>query len=139
MKRYENIDMEDTQTWSNQVFFTRQLWNMLVLARVITIGAYNRNESRGAHYKPEFPDRNDDEWLKTTLEYQGREEAPKFTYEPVDVSLIPPRKRDYTSKSKGGKNNGDNQSVKDTPEELRQNDSNTNEKEQKSQNKNQLS
>lgn len=38
--------------------------NMLVLARVITIGAYNRNESRGAHYKPEFPDRNDDEWLK---------------------------------------------------------------------------
>lgn len=65
MKRYEDIDMEDTQTWSNQaVFFTRQLWNMLVLARVITIGAYNRNESRGAHYKPEFPDRNDDEWLK---------------------------------------------------------------------------
>ena len=50
MKRYEDIDMEDTQTWSNQaVFFTRQLWNMLVLARVITIGAYNRNESRGAH------------------------------------------------------------------------------------------
>lgn len=78
--------------------------------------------------------------VKTTLaEYQGREEAPKFTYEPVDVSLIPPRKRDYTSKSKGGKNTADNQSVKDTPEELRQNDSNTNEKEQKSQNKNQLS
>ena len=53
MERYQNIDMEDTQTWSNQaVFFTRQLWNMLQLARVITIGAYNRNESRGAHYKP---------------------------------------------------------------------------------------
>ena len=33
-------------------------------ARVITIGAYNRNESRGAHYKPEFPERNDEEWLK---------------------------------------------------------------------------
>ena len=31
---------------------------------VITIGAYNRNESRGAHYKPEFPERNDEEWLK---------------------------------------------------------------------------
>ena len=81
-----------------------QLWNMLVLARVITIGAYNRNESRGAHYKPEFPDRNDDEWLKTTMaHYRGRTEKPEFTYEPVDVSLIPPRKRDYTSKSKGGK------------------------------------
>lgn len=68
MERYQNIDMEDTSTWSNQaVFFTRQLWNMLVLARVITIGAYNRNESRGAHYKPEFPDRNDEEWLKQRL------------------------------------------------------------------------
>ena len=55
------------------------------------------------------------------------------------MGLIPPRKRDYTSKSKGGKNNGDNQSVKDTPEELRQNDSNTNEKEQKEPKQNQLS
>ena len=39
MKRYEDIDMEDTQTWSNQaVFFTRQLWNMLVLARGLRLG-----------------------------------------------------------------------------------------------------
>src|SRR5699024_4549426 len=75
MERYQDIDMEDTSTWSNQaVFFTRQLWNMLVLARVITIGAYNRNESRGAHYKPEFPDRNDEEWLKTTIaQFRGAE------------------------------------------------------------------
>ncbi|MBW6351536.1 hypothetical protein KZ939_34160, partial [Pseudomonas aeruginosa] len=87
MKRYEDIDMEDTQTWSNQaVFFTRQLWNMLVLARVITIGAYNRNESRGAHYKPEFPERNDEEGLKTTMaSFQGAIEKPRFTYDTVDV------------------------------------------------------
>jgi len=55
----------------------------------------NRNESRGAHYKPDFPERNDDEWLKTTIaEYS--EEAPVFSYEPVDVSLVEPRKRDYS-------------------------------------------
>jgi succinate dehydrogenase / fumarate reductase flavoprotein subunit len=101
MERYKNINMDDTKKWSNQgAFFTRQLWNMLVLARVITIGAYNRNESRGAHYKPEFPERNDDEWLKTTkASFQGNTEEPKFEYEDVDVSLIPPRKRDYSSKS----------------------------------------
>ncbi|WP_414055127.1 succinate dehydrogenase flavoprotein subunit [Macrococcus equi] len=105
MERYHNIDMEDTALWSNQaVFFTRQLWNMLVLARVMTIGAYNRNESRGAHYKPEFPERNDEEWLKTTMaKFKGAKEAPEFFYEPVDVSLIPPRVRDYSKKSKGGK------------------------------------
>src|SRR5690625_3617020 len=62
MERYKQININDTQKWSNQAaFFTRQLWNMLELARVITIGAYNRNESRGAHFKPEFPDRNDEE------------------------------------------------------------------------------
>lgn len=98
MERYQNINIDDTKQWSNQAaFFIRQLWNMLVLARVITIGALNRNESRGAHYKPEFPDRNDEEWLKTTKAYfDGPLEAPKFEYEDVDVSLIPPRVRDYS-------------------------------------------
>ncbi len=105
MERYQNINIGDTKRWSNQAaFFTRQLWNMLVLSRVITIGALNRNESRGAHYKPDFPERNDEEWLKTTkAHYEGPFEAPRFEYEEVDVSLIPPRKRDYSAASKGGK------------------------------------
>ncbi|WP_017549055.1 succinate dehydrogenase flavoprotein subunit [Salinicoccus carnicancri] len=103
MERYKRININDTKKWSNQAaFFTRQLWNMLVLARVITIGAYNRNESRGAHYKPEFPERNDDEWLKTTMaHFEGADQAPRFDYQDVDVSLIPPRKRDYSKKSEG--------------------------------------
>src|SRR5699024_2893431 len=63
LERWNNINLNDTSRWSNQgVMFTRQLKNMLHLARVITIGAYNRNESRGAHYKPEFPERNDEEF-----------------------------------------------------------------------------
>ena len=41
--------------------FVRHLQNMLVLARVIAQGARNRDESRGAHFKPEFPKRDDDE------------------------------------------------------------------------------
>lgn len=103
MDRYKRININDTKKWSNQAaFFTRQLWNMLVLARVITIGAYNRNESRGAHFKPDFPERNDEEWLKTTKAYfEGPLEAPRFEYEDVDTSLIPPRKRDYSKKAEG--------------------------------------
>lgn len=101
MERYQRININDTSRWSNQgAMFTRQLWNMLQLARVITQGAMNRNESRGAHYKPEFPDRNDEEWLKTTVAtYDKENNKPVFTYEDVDTSLIEPRKRDY-SKSK---------------------------------------
>jgi len=100
MERYQNINVNDTSKWSNSgAAFTRQLWNMFELARVITQGAYNRNESRGAHYKPEFPERNDDEWLKTTkARFNPATNAPEFSYEDVDVSLIKPRKRDYTSK-----------------------------------------
>ncbi|HEX6715827.1 MAG TPA: hypothetical protein VF088_01880, partial [Pyrinomonadaceae bacterium] len=53
------------------------------------------NESRGAHFKPEFPDRDDENFLKTTIaEYSG--EGPVLSYDPVDVSLIAPRKRDYS-------------------------------------------
>ncbi|GEN31460.1 succinate dehydrogenase / fumarate reductase flavoprotein subunit [Cerasibacillus quisquiliarum] len=98
LERWENININDTSRWSNSgVMFTRQLKNMLHLARVITLGAYNRDESRGAHYKPEFPDRNDEDWLKTTIAMFNEEKnAPEFSYEDVDVSLIKPRKRDYT-------------------------------------------
>ncbi|MEI4790168.1 succinate dehydrogenase flavoprotein subunit [Bacillus sp. FJAT-53060] len=100
MERYKHININDTASWSNQgAAFTRQLDNMLQLARVITIGAYNRNESRGAHYKPEFPERNDDEFLKTTMAtFKGKNQKPAFHYEDVDVSLIAPRKRDYSKK-----------------------------------------
>ncbi|MEC3882827.1 succinate dehydrogenase flavoprotein subunit [Halobacillus sp. HZG1] len=101
MDRYKRININDTSRWSNQgAMFTRQLWNMLQLARVITQGAYNRNESRGAHYKPEFPERNDEEWLKTTVaSFDKENNKPVFRYDEVDTSLIEPRKRDY-SKSK---------------------------------------
>ncbi len=97
LDRYRNISINDSNLWATQaVPHARQLWNMLNLARVITLGALNRNESRGAHYKPDFPDRNDDEFLKTTIaEYSA--EAPVFSYEAVDIGLIEPRKRDYSS------------------------------------------
>ena len=99
LERYNNINVNDTQRWSNQgAAFTRQLKNMLYLARVITLGALNRDESRGAHYKPDFPKRNDEEWLKTTMAKFDGVSAPNFSYEDVDVSLIPPRERDYTKK-----------------------------------------
>ena len=67
---------------------------MLQLARVITLGALKRNESRGAHYKPEFPERNDADFLKTTIA-AFTSEGPEFSYEPVDISLIAPRARKY--------------------------------------------
>lgn len=102
MERYRNISVPDKSEWANQpLLFSRQLWNMLVLARVITLGALRRDESRGAHYKPDFPNRNDAQWLRTTrARFVGPTEAPEFSYEAVDTALLPPRARDYSGKAK---------------------------------------
>lgn len=93
--RWKHIGVADKSRWENQMApFTRQLWNMLELAQVITTGALMRNESRGAHYKPEFPDRDDENFLKTT-KARYTPDGPMIDYEDVDVSLIKPRLRNY--------------------------------------------
>lgn len=96
--RFNRIGMPDTGSHSNQpAVFTRWLNGMLLLAEVITKGALQRDESRGAHYKPDFPERDDDKFLKTTIATHSAG-GPVLTYEPVDITHIQPRKRDYTKK-----------------------------------------
>ncbi|HBT95066.1 MAG TPA: succinate dehydrogenase flavoprotein subunit [Coriobacteriia bacterium] len=97
-ERFKNVGITDTSAWCNtNAPFIRQLGGMIDLAKIITLGALNRNESRGSHYKPEFPERNDAEWLKTTIAtYDPASNGPKLSYEEVDISLIEPRKRDYS-------------------------------------------
>jgi succinate dehydrogenase / fumarate reductase, flavoprotein subunit len=97
LERFNRINLSDKSQWANTSFaFTRQLYNMLQLSRVIAQGAAMRNESRGAHYKPDFPDRDDKNWLKTTKAYFAPDvDEPRFEFEPVDISLIPPRSRRY--------------------------------------------
>jgi len=95
LERWKRIGLDDHSQWNNRtVTFVRQLKNMLELARVITLGALLRNESRGAHYKPEFPNRDDENWLKTTLARYTLD-GPEFSYEEVDLSYIKPRPRRY--------------------------------------------
>jgi succinate dehydrogenase / fumarate reductase flavoprotein subunit len=97
LERFRHINLSDRSQWANtSVIFTRQLYNMLQLSRVIAQGAGMRDESRGAHYKPDFPERDDKNWLKTTKAYFAPDaDEPRFEFEPVDVSLIPPRSRKY--------------------------------------------
>ncbi len=70
--------------------------NMLELSRVVVQGAILRDESRGAHYKPDFPDRNDEKFLKTTkASFTGQIDGPRFEFEDVDIQYIKPRPRRY--------------------------------------------
>jgi succinate dehydrogenase / fumarate reductase, flavoprotein subunit len=94
-ERVKRVNLSDRTQWANQTLqFTRELYNMIILAKVITLGALARDESRGAHYKPDFPERDDAKWLKTTkASYNGGNI--KLDYEAVDTSLIKPRPRRY--------------------------------------------
>jgi succinate dehydrogenase / fumarate reductase flavoprotein subunit len=104
--RWGRIGITDRGRWANhELAFVKQLWNMLELARVITLGALRRDESRGAHYKPEFPERDDVNWLKTT-KARWTSDGPEFGYDPVDVSLIPPRQRKYDVVTAGSARGG---------------------------------
>ena len=95
LERYRRVNLADRSQWANTSFaFARQLYNMLELSRVVVQGAILRDESRGAHYKPDFPDRNDELFLKTTkASFTGS--GPRFQYEAVDTQYIKPRPRRY--------------------------------------------
>jgi succinate dehydrogenase / fumarate reductase flavoprotein subunit len=97
MDRFKKVNLSDKSQWANTSFaFTRQLENMLELSRVVVHGALQRDESRGAHYKPDFPDRNDEKFLKTTkASFAGAGVAPKLEFEAVDIQYIKPRPRRY--------------------------------------------
>jgi succinate dehydrogenase / fumarate reductase flavoprotein subunit len=97
LERMQKVNLSDRSQWANTtIAFVRQLYNMLQLSRVIAQGAAMRDESRGAHYKPDFPERDDKNWLKTTkATFAPDADEPKFEFEPVDISLLPPRPRKY--------------------------------------------
>lgn len=97
-ERYKNIGLSDRGTTLNQTYvFAHQFRAMLEVALVIAKGALLRNEFRGAHFKPEFPERDDENWLKTTIAtYDPNESEPVITYEPIDLRHLDPIHRDYT-------------------------------------------
>ncbi len=100
-ERYKKISLDDQTRFANQTYiFANQFRAMLDLAMVITKGALLRDEFRGAHFKPEFPERDDDKWLKTTIARYGEDE-PEISYQDIDLRhLSEPAKRDYSKAKK---------------------------------------
>lgn len=95
--RYRSVRLSDTGMWSNQnLSFARALRDMILYAEAILKGALQRNESRGAHYKPQHPERDDANFLKTTIAtYDATTDSAQISYQPVDTSLVAPRARTY--------------------------------------------
>jgi succinate dehydrogenase / fumarate reductase flavoprotein subunit len=68
--------------------------SMLDLAEVITLGALNREETRGSHYRLDFKERNDKDWLKHTL-VTKKEGKPHISYKNVNLTRYKPEARKY--------------------------------------------
>ena len=118
-ERWRRCAVSDSGNWTNQnVVFTKSLGDMFPLAKLVLKGALQRDECRGAHYKPDFAmpglqatdpaekrreaeqwcdrfEANTRRWLKSTVAKCGVGGEPEITYEDVDTSLMPPRPRLY--------------------------------------------
>lgn len=79
-----------------ELTFALRIKGMLRLALITARGALARTESRGAHFREDYPARDDANWLSRTLVRWGRDEAtPRFSYEPVGLLDLPPGDRGY--------------------------------------------
>ena len=98
-RRYADISLSDTGLWTNQnLSYARAVGDMLLIADAMIEASILRKESRGSHYRPDYPTRNDEEFLRTTVaSYDPETGRPVIAYEKVEVSLVTPRLRNYAT------------------------------------------
>ncbi len=117
---YINSYFFDNQYPITTISYIKQLKDMLILSLAIIKGAIVRKESRGAHYRTDYPQRDDKNYLKTT-KAKFTPNDPEISFEEVDLSIIPPQEREYKSshKEKIEKANKLYEQIKDKIEKLK--------------------
>ncbi len=94
-ERYQSVYVPDKgKTWNTNLVFTLELGFMLDCAEAITLSAIERKESRGAHTREDFPERDDENWLRHILVRQT-EDGPALDYQSVVITQWEPQVRSY--------------------------------------------
>jgi succinate dehydrogenase / fumarate reductase flavoprotein subunit len=95
LERYQKVRVQDTgRAFNTDLLELIELRNLLDVSLLTAASALNRQESRGAHSREDFPDRDDDNWLKHTLAYLDRDSV-RIEYKTVDTSIWEPKPRTY--------------------------------------------
>ena len=95
-ERYRQISVQDRgNCFNRELLDAIELGYMLDLAEVITLGALNREESRGAHSREDFPKRDDEKWLVHTMFRHSTDEGPQVFFKPVTITRFEPKERKY--------------------------------------------
>ncbi|MGV8040054.1 MAG: succinate dehydrogenase/fumarate reductase flavoprotein subunit [Thermoanaerobaculaceae bacterium] len=81
--------------YNSNLFHALELENLLDLAEVTIVGAIAREESRGAHARRDFPNRDDEKWHKHTLAWRQPDGSPRLDYKPVTITTWKPVERKY--------------------------------------------
>jgi succinate dehydrogenase / fumarate reductase flavoprotein subunit len=95
LERYQHVRVQDgSRVFNTDLLELIELRNLLDLSLLTAASAANRQESRGAHSREDFPDRDDDNWLKHTLAYLDGDSV-RIEYKTVDTSIWEPKPRTY--------------------------------------------
>ncbi|MGA1267050.1 MAG: succinate dehydrogenase (quinone) flavoprotein subunit, partial [Phycisphaerales bacterium] len=96
-ERFSRVHLSDTGMWTNQnLSHARAVGDMLLIADAIVEGSLARKESRGSHFRTDFPQRNDAEFLRTTVaRFDPVAHKVQISFEPVQTPLVQPRARTY--------------------------------------------
>ena len=90
-ERYQNVLIQDKgKIFNTELINALELESLLDLAEVIVSGASGREESRGSHFRRDFPNRNDQAWLRHTLLFHT-ENGPRLDYKPVTITRFQPK------------------------------------------------
>lgn len=100
-ERYRRVTLTDkTNVYNTDLFQTLELGSMLDCAEAVTVGGLARKESRGAHQRLDFPERDDRNFLRHTMVYQQGLDAPRVDYLDVVITKSQPGVRDYSGDHK---------------------------------------